>query len=474
MNRKRSNNARTPQQGTMQYWMESLNIHDAHTLQSVSSQWQSLAKGNYSFFNKISIKANTLANPLLFDDDALLRTVQMSGKYLKSLHLSGLHSLVLERRSTLGLYMKDYGAHVVSVAITDCNGINTDNQIGSGGWINSLPKLKELKLEGCGTINLRRIISKLPTAINLDIQNCEKPGCHHLVGGDTTCHCTLEQVRDDQGAVHVQNTQDFGNKKFCSSCMKTNRCSNCDLYFCNEKKNKGVLECTNCNLFLCATCNLENRQRVHGGEQKKNDWKCCEDVESWDHESVQLCSLCVQKCPCGINLCQISDNYHYREGEYKNVHVECNELKSCQYCDQKISIHCKSVGHCGTEVRVMGGWKGCYNFTCSSCTDQMIKCDMCERTRCSQCIDDSNCCEVPRSCHGCKKTFCGGTEVEHRYRGSEENPCVVEPCIKCQKMYCYECTRYFEVAGEVDPRWTGQQFVCGNCETEEDLMKRMF
>ena len=106
---------------TLHLWIHSLNISDVSTLQQVSATWnEELVSANYPYYNSIDIHSSNFAHPLLFDDAALLRVLKMSGTYLKSLRLSGLHSLVLERRSPVALYLKENGSKIVLISITNC------------------------------------------------------------------------------------------------------------------------------------------------------------------------------------------------------------------------------------------------------------------------------------------------------------------------------------------------------------------
>ena len=390
--------ARLPalQSKTLNWWMHSLNISDVSTLHQVSATWNELASANYPYYNSIDIHSSNFANPSLFDDAALLRVVKMSGKYLKSLRLSGLHSLVLERRSPLGLHLKGNGSNIVLISITNCKGININNQIGRAGWIDSLPKLNTLNLNECGNIDLRdltKLKKQLSQTISLDLQECEKKNCKNIFGGDTTCYCLNDttdrsanfylypadvqaetESDDERDDAHVQKIERFGNKKLCSSCMHTHQCLNCDVYFCEA--NDTAVKCSECNVYLCTTCDTERHERVQQGKQKKNDWRC---FGEW----YWYCG----NCPPSETICNYPD---------------------CGNCSMLECSKC-ALRFCADEC----------------CESDMIKCVACTGIFCSVCLPNTGsdgerywCCYCEdHMCVGCMEdgemTFCSGDGCHH-------------------------------------------------------------
>ena len=415
---------------TLDLWMHSLNISDVSTLQQVSATWNELVSAKYPYYNSIDIHSANFAHPLLFDDAALLRVLKMSGKYLKSLRLSGLHSLVLERRSPVALYLKENGSKIVLISITNCKGISNINN--TVGWIDCLPKLSTLKLNECGNIDLRDLTcfkQKLPQTISLDLQECQNKECKNIFGGDTTCYClndnntdpypdgaeydhdevddAVEDETDDEtDGAHVQNTEGFDNKKLCSSCMHTHRCSNCDIYFCEA--NDSAVECSECNVYLCTTCVMERHERVQQGKQKKNDWR-------YFGKSYWYCG----NCPPSETICNYPD------------------------CGNDSTLECSkcALRFCADE------W----------CNSDMIKCVACTGIFCSVCLPNTGsngdrywCCYCEdHMCVGCldkgEMTFCSNDGCYHRsnlFCTTEAKNCHPHPEIE---WLCKVCDNEIEV-----------------------------
>ena len=463
---------------TFDYWMQSLNMFDQHALQCVSRKWQinsTRSMGTELFYGSLHVNCATLASPELFDEPALLRCLKLAGSYLHHLHLVGLSKLVLPRRSACALHLKEHGSKIVEVQILHCEHVNAHDQI---GWLKSLPNLKKLNLAGCIITKkeLKSLQQKLPD-VELDLIECESPDCSSsgVFGGDTMCHCDLDTTANGWGDEHLQNGWS-NTKKLCSNCMGTNLCSRCCTYFCDA--NVDSLECQSCAKLLCWDCVQETEARIQNGlSLKKNDWGCddehgeCDCNDDYNHSTYfqeSICSSCAIKCPnCDANLCT-SESYYWDEKE-----TPCNELKTCQYCATVVCNNCrvKDNNGCSDDLKNIGccdisqtygcdcaecssnlANNVCESFTCSSCTDQMFKCEECKETRCGDCIKNSDMDILPKECAGCNRKLCG-----------EKYSCSFEECNVCEKNYCLECRNKQEWEERRDEGKYDAKSCCKDC-----------
>ena len=418
---------------TFPFWMQKLNIFDAHRLQSVSKQWQlnaTQSEGAQLYYSEIDIHCASLADPTLFDDDALLRTMQMASTFIRRLHLVGLPSLVLPRRSEIAILLKG-NSKMYECTILRCKSIHAYTQI---GWLKTLSSLRTLKLNGC-EINVREFklmekqLHELPNTIDFDLFQCEdEDGCENICGGDTLCHCELDTIQQLGPNLaldtHCQNDEDWENKKLCEDCNNTYCCSRCFVYFC--KSNFTAKECMDCDEHLCQSCNdLEIEEKKINGVQNTNAWGCdarhghcnCENLLT--DITTSICSACAIKCPsCDANLCSISTPM-LKVGTLKDnakhatdwlIEPPCNEIKTCQYCEQQFCNNCRAdqmqnydqmehysnyreFGHCqlfalydNADVRMYDG--RCEHFTCINCIDQLFHCDCEEVRQCRKCLQE--------------------------------------------------------------------------------------
>ena len=454
------------QSATYPFWLQSINIHDAHTLQSVSRQWKENAtsgRGVELFFGSINLHCLNLANPHLFDDHALLRTVQLAGPYLRDLSLNGFPSLILPRRGAFVLQMKQNNK-IAKCSILNCRSIRLWDQI---AWLKNQKQLLKLSMDGCmcGIVELKSLKKQLPSKCVLDLVQCEESGCTNVCG-DTTCHCT----GNDDDVFHLQNGVGNNNKKLCSEHMKTFQCSNCCVYFCGVQDNNGVFPvgCKECGKLLCHDCNSTNEERFEGCHiqttwECDDKFGCCDENRqngnAYDNYTVAglfapgICSSCAVKCDnCDANMCKESEG----DWDWNRFGREeaCNTLKRCQYCEKTSCNNCRyagkkfrfhedryAVGKCsGTEDC------GCDGFTCADCMDEMFNCDECGMEFCKLCIDYQA--AFPGICSGCNKNLCGRYENGGRHNFAfttiPSNACLLDCCCKCKEIFCMDCQSEWE------------------------------